>query len=218
MFTHAKAALIVVGLLLCTLALMGARSNVPAGSGPVPTENPAVADESRPVLVEAFVVEVGLPALAKLGVSPIGQEPHAVSVADILKCLDNNQARVIAGAKAAAAIDGGTEVRAAATTYIRRETGGPQQQVNYQSRETGEQFSVSLKPAPLGVSVVAVQFSFSHSLFREKEKPADAPEGTATWQWSGSAVLTPGAPKIVAATQDTDVAVFLLLTAHVAPE
>jgi hypothetical protein len=215
MFAHAKAALIVVCLLVGAMTLAGTRSDVPATSGPVQAGDPAVAGGVGTALVEAFVVEVELPALAKLGVSPIGREPHAVSVADILKCLDNSQARVIGGAKAASGHDGTTDVRATGTTYIRREAGTPPQ-VSYNSRESGERFSVSLKPASPGASAVDVQFSFSQSLFREKQQPADAPPDLANWEWSGSVLLTPGTPEIVAATQDGVTAVFLLLTAHVA--
>jgi hypothetical protein len=217
MFAHAKVVLIVICLLVGALALTGAQPNAPAGRGPAPGESPAVAGGPAAALVEAFVVEVNLPALAKLGVSPIGQEPHAVSVTDILRCLDNKQARVIGGAKAATGQDGMTEVRAAGTTYIRREVGMPLR-IDYTPYEEGKQFSVSLKPVPPGASDVAVQFSFTQSLFREKQQPADAPPDRTSWEWSGLVLLTPGTPQIVAATQDTDAAVFLLLTAHVAPE
>jgi hypothetical protein len=208
MFARAKGVLIVVCVLLFTLMLMGQRSNVRPGQRPVVSTEPLAA------LVEAFVIEVNLPALAKLGVSPIGEEPHAVSVADILKCLGTGQARVVAGAKAACQ-QGNTEVRATKTTYIGRETSTPGQR-EYSPYESGRRFSVSTGAAPEGAPATAilVQFSLEESQFIEKGQAPDAPSDRAMWDWSGSVLLQPGRPEIVAASQDAEKAIFLLLTAH----
>lgn len=217
MFAQAKGVLIIVCVLLCTLTLMGGRSNVPPAAGPGAGQAPAVTVESVPVLVEAFVVEVNLPALARLGVSPIGEEPHAASVADILKCLDTGQARVIAGAKAASR-QGNTTVRATRTTYVKRETGTtPKTTYTYSPYESGAKFSVSTGAASNTArgAAMLVQFNFEHSLFMEKGQALDVPPDTANWEWSGAVGLQPGKPEIAAATQDGETAVFLLLTAHV---
>jgi len=206
MFAKAKGVLIVVCVLLFTLTLMGQRASVR------PVQRPAVSTESLAALVEAFVVEVNLPALAKLGVSPIGEEPHAVTVPDILKCLGTGQARVVAGAKAACQ-QGNTEVKTTKTTYILRET--PNQK-DYSPYESGRRFSVSTGVAPEGApaTAVLVQFSLEESTFIEKGQAPGSPPDRTMWDWSGSVLLQPGRPEIVAASQDAEKAVFLLLTAH----
>ncbi len=208
MFARAKGVLIVVCVLLFTLTLMGQRPNLRPGQRPVVPTEPLAA------MVEAFIVEVNLPALARLGVSPIGEEPHAVTVPDILKCLSAGQARVIAGAKAASQ-GGNTEVRATKTTYIERGTSTPGQK-DYSPYESGRRFSVSTGMAPEGASATAilVQFSLDESVFVEKEQASNAPPDRAMWDWSGAVLLHPGRPEIVAADQDAEKAVFLLLTAH----
>ena len=60
-----------------------------------------------------------------------------------------------------------------------------------------------------------VLVNFEHSLFMEKGQALDVPPDTANWEWSGAVGLQPGKPEIVAAGQDGETAVFLLLTAHV---
>lgn len=210
MFARAKGVLIVVCILIFTLTLMAQRPSVRPGQPPVVQTQPLAA------LVEAFIVEVNLPALAKLGVSPIGEEPHAVTVPDILKCLGTGQARVVAGAKAACQ-QGNTEVRATKTTYIVRETSTPgQTQKDYSPYESGKRFSVSTGVAPdnAPATAILVQFSLEESLFIEKGRASDVPPDRAMWDWSGSVLLQPGRPEIVAASQDAERAVFLLLTAH----
>jgi len=209
MVTHAKGVLIVVCALLCTLALMGERPNVPptprAGPGPEP------ALDARSTLVEAFAIEVNLPALAKLGVSPIGEEPHAVSVPDILKCLGTGQARVIAGAKAATQQDQGrTLVETKRTTYLRREKGTASDVSPYQ---TGRDLSVSAREVS-DKAAVSVQFAFNHAAFVQNAQDAGVPPDVVSWTWNGVTILEPGKPEIVAATQDEEKAVFLVLTAH----
>ncbi len=218
MFARARGVLIVVCILIFTLTLMAQRPSVRPGQPPVVQIEPLAA------LVEAFVIEVNLPALAKLGVSPVGEDPHAVTVPDILKCLGAGQARVIAGVKAAAH-HGNTEVKATKTTYIMRETSVPvrsdtattvQKQTDYSPYESGKRFSVSTSVAPEGAppAAILVAFSLEESTFIEKKQASDVPPDRAMWNWSGSALLQPGRPEIVAASQDADMAVFLLLTAH----
>jgi hypothetical protein len=211
MFAHAKGILIVICVLFCTLALMGGGPTIPAASRP--GSRPEVALDARSAMVEAFAVEVNLPALAKLGVSPIGEEPHAVSVADILKCLDGGQARVIAGAKAACE-QGDTAIQERRTIYLKREM--PQAgRVDYAPYDSGRTFSVSSSAVSGRPSAVSLQFKFSHNLFTRKAQDSGVPPDTSSWQWSGSVVLEPGKPAIAAAAQDDATAVFLLLTAHV---
>jgi hypothetical protein len=215
MFAHAKGILIVICVLFCTLSLLGGRSSPPPASRPGSSQDRGVAADASTSLVEAFAVEVNLPALATLGVSPIGEEPHAVSVPDILKCLGNGQARVIAGAKAACE-QGSTAIQERRTIYMKREM--PQAgRVDYAPYDSGRMFSVSSNPVSDTAPTVSVsvQFKFSHNLFTRKAQDSSVPPDTTTWEWSGSVVLEPGRPAIAAATQDGETAVFLLLTAHV---
>lgn len=211
MFAKGKGIVIVACLLLCTLTLMGGRPNMPPRPRSSPGQDPENISDAVAVLVEAFVVEVNLPALAELGVSPIGAEPHAVSVADILKCLQSAQAQVICGSKGASHSDEQTTIQARRTTYVRRETGTPHQ-VDFNPYDSGTHFSVSASAA--SETVVSVRFRFTHARFTQKTQGPDAPPETDSWEWSGSVILEPGEPQIAAATQDSETAVFLLLTAH----
>lgn len=205
MFARTKVILIIVCVLLFTFTLLGQRPGRP-GQGPVVMGEPAAA------LVEAFIVEVNLPALAALDVSPIGEEPHAATVADILKCLGTGEARVIAGAKAASQ-QGNTESRATRTTYIGRQTGTPPQR-EYQPYDSGTTFTVSTSAAPGSGTAILVGFHLESSQFTDKAVGPDVPPDRAMWNWVGAVVLQPGRPEIVAASQEAERAFFLILTAH----
>jgi len=206
-FAKTKGIVIVACVSFCTLTLLGGRPNVP----PRPASGADSSAEAGAVLVEAFVVEVNLPALAEQGVSPIGRAPHAVSVADLLECLDRGQAQVIGGAKAASGSREATSVRTEETVYVIRQTGTPGRTTRtpYQS---GSVFSVTV--GSISEAMVTVRFDLTYDRFTEKAQSSDVPPDTESWDWSGSAFLDPGVPQIAAATQDSETAVFLLLTAH----
>ncbi len=210
MSKKAKAILIMVCVSLGVLCLLGANPNVPARLRPSPEPSGTMALEGGSVLVEAFVVEVNLPALAKLGVSPIGQPPHAVTVADILTCLDTGQARVIDGGKIAAQAKGRASAQAKRTTYIRREKGASE--ISYSPYESGGQLTVVIEP--VSETSVSIEFAFSSARFVQSDRAADVPPNTESWQWSGLIVLDRGVPQIAAASQGRQTAVFLLLTAN----
>jgi hypothetical protein len=205
-----KAILMVVCVSLGALYLLGASPTVPARLKPGQEPSGATALEGGSVLVEAFVVEVNLPALAKLGVSPIGQPPHAVTVADVLKCLDTGQARVVDGGKIAAQTRARASAQAKRTTYIRREKGASE--VSYSPYESGGQITVVVEP--VSETSVSIEFAFSSARFVQSDRAADVPPNTESWQWSGSIVLDRGVPQIAAASQSRESAVFLLLTAN----
>jgi hypothetical protein len=215
MFARAKGIAIIALVSLCTLSLMAGRSARSPGPRPRGEQRSDSSAGTDRVLTEAFVVEVNLPALARLEVSPIGQEPHAVSVADILKCLDKGQGRVIGGAKAASESPSPTKVDAKGTTYVRLETGTPGQ-VNVNPYQSGTQFSVGA--SLVSDSTASVEFSFAFVRFVQKVQTPGVPPDTMTWNWSGGVLLERGTPQIVAATQDQERAVFLLLTAHILDE
>lgn len=210
MSNKAKTILIVVCMSLGVLCLLGASPNLPARSRPGQEPSPTAALEGGSMLVEAFVVEVNLPALAKLGVSPIGQPPHAVTVADVLKCLDTGQATVIDGGKIAAQAKSRASTRARRTTYIRREKGASE--VSYSPYESGGQLSAAVEP--VSETSVSVGFTFTSARFVQADRAADVPPNTESWEWSGAIDLDPGVPQIAAASQGRQTAVFLLLTAN----
>ncbi len=211
MFARAKGIGIAACVLLGTLSLMGSRTNMPPRSRAGIALPPGSGLGAGAVLVEAFVVEVNLPALARLDVSPIGAEPHAVSVADILKCLETDQARVIGGAKAACRVEARAEVQETKAAYVQRPKGAPPQ-AGFSQHQWVRKFAVDV--VPVSDTVVSVQFNYSYMRLALEERTSDVPPATDTWNWSSSAVLELGQPQIVAASQSAEQAVFLVLTAH----
>jgi len=210
MSKKAKAILMVVCVSLGALYLLGASPTVPARLKPSQEPSGTMALQGGSVLIEAFVVEVHLPALAQLGVSPIGRPPHAVTIADILKCLDTGQARVVDGGKIAAQAKARASTEAKRTTYIRREKGASE--VSYSPYESGEQFTAAVEP--VSETSVSVGFAFSSARFVQTGREADVPPNIESWEWSGSIVLDLGIPQIAAASQGSEAAMFLLLTAN----
>lgn len=169
--------------------------------------------QSVTVLVEAFVVEVDLAALAELGVSPIGQAPHAVSVKNVLECLGEGQASVIAGAKAAVQCnDRSSGVEATRTTYTEQLAPAPKPVRRYLSRDSGQKFVVDAR-TPDGQSV-AVDYTYACSVFEPAPEADGRPRDHTDWEWSGRIGLALGTPAIAAATQSRENAVFLIFVAH----
>lgn len=205
MSVKVKGVLIAACILFGSLCLLGAGPQAPA-----PTESSAepAAVEGPAVLVEAFVVEVNLPALARQGVSPIGRQPHAVAVADILKCLDDGQARVIGGSKIAARARDRINVDAKKTIYVRRVA----PQVSYSPYTSGGKLGVGIGSGADGL--VTAEFSFTGARLAEKPSDMDAPPAAENWEWSGTVALRLGEPQIAGAVQDGQTAVFLLLVAN----
>lgn len=204
MSLKARGVLIAVCVACGSLGLVGAgpEAAAPAGSGGGP------ATVARSTLFEAFVVEVNLPALARLGVSPIDEQPHAVAVADILKSLNDGQARVISGDKVAGRAGGRTSVNAQRTIYV----GKSSPQAKYASYDSGGRLGVTIESAT--EEVVTVDFSFTTARFVEERSVADVPPTTENWEWSGAVTLRFGEPQIAGATQDGETAIFLLLVAN----
>ena len=174
---------------------------------------PGSPGHSPTVLVEAFVVEVDLAALAELGVSPIGQAPHSVSVENVLACLGEGQASVIAAAKAAVQCDDrSSSVEATRTTYTEQLTPTPKPVRRLSPQDSGQKFAVDAK-TPDGQSVV-VDYTYSCSVFEPAPEANGRPRDHTDWEWSGRIGLALGMPAITAATQNRENAVFLILVAH----
>ncbi len=204
MFGNHRSATLVAAALFSALSLVGGGA-----------ENTATPAGNATVLVEAFVVKVKLAALAEMGVSPIGEAPHAVSVENILTCLEADQASVIAGAKAASRHDGRAMIRANRTIYRTQAVPDPRRPISARSEST-DQFAVT--STAHASNAVQVEFSYTTEMFLEDPEEMDRPPNRASWEWSGDIVLTPGEPEIAAATRDEHAAVFLLLAAHIQGE
>jgi len=173
------------------------------------------------ILVEAFVVEVRLSALYDLGVSPIGEKPNSVSIDNILRCLQDDDARIISGAKVA--------VR-------QREQGTTEsEQMIYLEQQKPAKTSESSKKPPVVRSLrpykfsktfqasaniiapnrILVNFSFSENKMDKASAKDGMPLNSVDWQWSGMVCLDRGKASIVGATQDEKEAVFLILCADI---
>lgn len=97
---------ILVFVISCALIATGPIVGPTAEAQPrrtVPKKTELIDDpyKDSTILVEAFVVEVRLSALYDLGVSPIGEKPNSVSIENIMRCLQDDDARIISGAKVA---------------------------------------------------------------------------------------------------------------------
>jgi len=176
--------------------------------------------EGSTILVEAFVVEVSLSALSDMGVNPLGQAPHSVSVQQLLTCLrKDDSAGVLLGVKTAGAhASRGNTTEETETTYRSKTRTvntreGQTEHVDYTPYENGQVLSV--QPAIRPDGTVELGYDFSYSGVRAGEQGAEAPPNTVSWSWNGSVSLQAGTPAIVGATQDQDGAIFLVLTAHI---
>jgi hypothetical protein len=157
------------------------------------------------------VVEVNLPALAKLDVGPIGREPHAVTVDDLVKCLDTGQGRVIGGGKVVSQSQDRTSVEATETTYLGSHRDTPPG-TSYSAYQSTMKLAVGV--SPVSETTVSVQFSIAQTPVAHEARTSDGPPATENRSWSSATTLELGRPQIVAATQDSATAVFLVLTAH----
>ena len=166
------------------------------------------------VLVEAFVVEVDLSELYEQGVSPIGQKPNAVSIENILKCLDASDiAQVTTGIKVA--VPSGHRGEAKIRETIQqipvpnsRKTPGP---VRYLKYEIGKTFRATASVQ--SNSEIVMSFDFSESTYRNIPSTDETPPNAISREWSGTVNLYAGQPAIAGATQNEETAVFLILCA-----
>lgn len=178
----------------------------------------------RCILVEAFVVEVKLDALYKLGVSPIGQKPNAVSVENILHCLGGkDKAQVSTGLKVSLKPELSGETATTETVYVQRlvnapgsrrvDSRSPMVSKSFRSHEISRRIKTGASIGSNGM--ILVGFTFDENTYREITTDDETPDNTISRQWSGAAYLEPGEPAIVGATQDKETAVFLVLCADI---
>ena len=204
----------VVGCILSTLLWAAESRPRPPVVPPMPEAQEATDPHlhSR-VLVEAFVVEVSLPALYEKGVSPLGERPHSVTVQDLLQCLkDTKNAGILAGAKVAVGHRERAETKGAQTIYLERTTKDPGAK-SFQPYDCGRDFTAQVSVVSDGA--ISVSYGFQVSNFAQTPAPQDqVPPSRAVWSWSGEVTVEPGKPIIAGAVQEKDSVVFLVLVAH----
>jgi hypothetical protein len=209
---------------LC-IVLMAAYSTSPRAKGQSKQNDKAETQKSdQCILVEAFVVEVQLEALYKLGVSPISQKPDAVTVENILDCLDGkDMAEVSTGLKISVLPEKAGEAKTTEKVYVERQASvpasrrtdsrGPAASKSFQSHEISRQLSTWALIRPNGM--ILMDFTFQQSTYRQAPTDDEKSPNTIGRQWSGTACLEPGEPVIAGTTQDGETAVFLVLCAYV---
>lgn len=169
------------------------------------------------VLVEAFVVDVDMPVLYKMGVDPLGHGPKAV-------CARHIQAYV--------AQEGASAVIAATRVAVRQHdvaTVGETRQVPVLQEDTNTEsakkrpryYHVKLqKTFEADVSIASdrrVRLGYRFSLNASADVPKLAQsktQGNRDWSWSGTVSINFDEPRIAASTQDGAQATFLLLVVH----
>jgi hypothetical protein len=161
-----------------------------------------------------------LAALYAMGVNPLGQAPRSVSVENLQDYLrSNDRANVLVGTKVAAIHESSrnTAKRSETSYYPRKRVinmpDGKKEAIDHTAYEVGETLGVT--PTIVSESSVIVSYSFTYSGPRSTERPTEGPFDTVNWSWDGYTSLNVGQPRIVGATQNSEDAVFFVLTAHI---
>jgi hypothetical protein len=214
-----KSILVLFVVLICIVLLAG------HSTGPAVIAQPQQAPKAEEprqdtcVLIEAFVVEVELSELYEQGVSPIAQMPNAVSVENILKCLDAGDiAQVTTGVKVAVLSGHRGEAKITGTNYVERKVPVPSGRkvpgpVRYTNYEIGKTFHTTASVHPN--DEILISFDLSESTYRNIPSNDDTPPNTINREWSGTVNLNAGQPAIAGATQNEETAVFLIICADI---
>jgi len=205
----------VVGCILLSTLLWAADSGLNRPQGPVQLLQPQETKDpylNSRVLVEAFMVKVELPVLYEMGVSPLGERPHSVTVQHILQYLKaRKNTGILAGAKLAMRHGERSTTRGTRNVYLERKAGDSS--VMFTPYDSGETFNATVRVVSEGV--ISVEYLFELSTFVQSSTQEDqAPPQKASWSWSGDVSLEAGRPVIAGATQEEDSVVFLVLVAH----
>lgn len=210
--------------IVCIVLMAGYSTSPKAEAQPDSNVRAETPPPDKCILVEAFIVEVRLDALDKLGVSPIGQKPNAVTVENILDCLGGkNMAQVSTGLKVSLKPELSGEATTTETVYVQRLVNAPGSRrvdgrnpmvpKSFRSHEISKRIKTGASIGPNGR--ILVGFTFDENTYREITTDDETPDNTISRQWSGTAYLEPGEPAIVGATQDEETAVFLVLCADI---
>ena|GEM_PF-744398 len=222
-----RSVVILAGLAFCALFFAGHSAGPTAEAQAKSAEKAPNPYEASSVLVEAFVVEVRLAALYELGVSPIGQNPHAASVQDILKCLgDENKARVAGGAKLTASPRARATTKSTESVHAEREETEqtapeppriagrpPVRSRGVSTWQIGAEFSAEVFVRPNGR--IMVDYKFSQNTLRDLPPKEGQPVDTISRDWVSSLYLDAGEPAIAGAAQNEETVAFLIISADI---
>lgn len=185
-----------------------------------PPSKPAPAKGGRKILIEAYIAEVSLEALYKLGVSPIGVKDNLVTIQKIQKCLkDKKTGLVTTGIKVAVSNNEGGQTSEEKTIHVERSFATKTKSGEEKITTKLEAYKVSIQfgsnAAVLPDGKIKLQYNCSQKALEAVFTKTDAPPTIVERKWSSSVTLSPGKPTIVGASQGKDTAVFLIINASI---
>lgn len=173
----------------------------------IPPEDP---HKNSVILLEAFMVEVSLSALASLGVPAISQGDDFVTADHIIKLMKTTDAAAItAGAKLALAQANKAKTESTTRKGLHMD---PPNNTKTQYIDVGTSFTAI---AEIRKEKVFAELEFQYSDIVKADKNADAIPQITERNWGSTVCLNPGQPAIVGATQDENSAAFLIVTANI---
>jgi hypothetical protein len=174
------------------------------------------------IMVEAFVVEVTTEGLKALGVSPLGQTPDGISIAKLTDCLmQGDNAKVISGAKVTAKqgeLGTAKEEKVIYHKYTRKNFAGGTEMMDVSFVDFKLNKLLNTKARIESCNLVSLEYNYQENgvQFDNDDDPNyPSPPTQYTYNWTGQLSLQHGKPKIVAAVQNKDNVVFLVLTATI---
>ena len=156
------------------------------------------------------MVEVKLSALRSLGVPQISEGSKSVSAEHIIKLMKTTDAAIVtAGAKLALVQGNKANTKSTARQSI---LSGPPDKRNTMYVNIGTQFTAVAEVRR--DDKIFVNLEFEHSAIEESHGGDD--KGVLVErQWSSSVYVQAGKPTLVGATQDKEIASFLIVTANI---
>ncbi len=156
------------------------------------------------------MVEVRLSALHSLGVPAISHDDDFVTADHIIKLMKTTDAASItAGAKLALVHE--NKAKTETTTRKGRHT-DPPNNTKTEYIDVGTSFTAI---AEIRKEKVFAELEFEYSDIVKADEHADAPPEVVERKWASTVCLKPGQPTLVGATQDGDLAAFLIVTASI---
>lgn len=165
------------------------------------------------IMIEAFMVELPLSALHSLGVPAISQGDDIVTAGHIIKLIKTTDAaKAKAGAKLALAHK--NRARTESTTRRGIHT-DPPNNTKTEYIDVGTSFTAI---AEIRKEKVFAELEFEYSDVVKDDEKAHAIPQIVERSWGSTICLKPGEPAIVGATQNEDLAAFLIVTVSIRGE
>jgi len=162
------------------------------------------------ILVEAFMVQARLSALYSLDVPQISRECKSVTAEHIQKLLTTTDAAVVtAGAKLALIQAYEANTDATASQPLHR---GPPEKRKIEYVEVGTLFTAVAEVRR--DNQIFMKLEFKHIAVEERDG-RDNSGSLVERQWTSAIRLQPGKPTLVGATQDKEIASYLIVTANI---